>query len=604
MSRLYQNGAEMQSTLELASADGLVTSTTQKRISGASWVISGSLPTDDILGADLAAPPIAGGTNLYGCIWLYFDSIPETATDLSDEILFYLDLMNGSGVQIAAINIHNVTGDGLTVRTYYNDFALSGTPSTTGMAMDTWFKLSWHFDSTPANGSEIFEVKINDVSVILDNTINFTTKTVSTWDIGVYNGSGGTITTEVIYIDDIILNNSAGLINNGYPGDDHIVVALPTGAGDSAAQAGTFASINEIPATNTATGAGDRIELDNNGSIGEYAITDSATLGLDSFNQISAIQVMCLIREEAATTTSYTHRIKSASGGSTTSGTASDAGNATVRVSPNGTTAFGRMLISEIDPTTGIAWTPTGTNSLDNAQIGIGSASANDIWVTWLGAMVAYNTGTPPGIAKVSTFTENFDSAIIDAGTWFDWGNITTPGSIYQSSGKIVLNTLPGANNYHGMNTITSYDLTDSSVSSEMISAGNQTITSFEAYPMFFIVDQDNAVAFLVTGGIIYFYKRVATVPDTTNSVTYDPDVHRWFRLREAAGTLFWETSKDRINWTTGHSEATPLDVTDGDIEIMVGTWQAEANLGTMIIDNINTAGNDRHNSMLSLGVG
>lgn len=86
-------------------------------------------------------------------------------------------------------------------------------------------------------------------------------------------------------------------------------------------------------------------------------------------------------------------RVKSTSGGTVTSTAAADAGNATARTNPNGTTAFGRPLISETDPTTGSVWTPTGTNSIDNMQIGASNVDADstpDLWVLTMAAMIEY----------------------------------------------------------------------------------------------------------------------------------------------------------------------------------------------------------------------
>jgi hypothetical protein len=43
------------------------------------------------------------------------------------------------------------------------------------------------------------------------------------------------------------------------------------------------------------------------------------------------------------------------------------------------------------------------------------------------------------------------------------------------------------------------------------------------------------------------------------NSIAYDADAHRYWRIREAAGTTYWETSADRTDWAELHSEANPF---------------------------------------------
>ncbi|MFC5217338.1 LamG-like jellyroll fold domain-containing protein [Streptomyces coerulescens] len=45
-------------------------------------------------------------------------------------------------------------------------------------------------------------------------------------------------------------------------------------------------------------------------------------------------------------------------------------------------------------------------------------------------------------------------------------------------------------------------------------------------------------------------------------SLTYSPFSHAWLRIRETAGTVFWETSSDGASWTVRRSLATPAWVT------------------------------------------
>lgn len=49
-----------------------------------------------------------------------------------------------------------------------------------------------------------------------------------------------------------------------------------------------------------------------------------------------------------------------------------------------------------------------------------------------------------------------------------------------------------------------------------------------------------------------------ATGPVVQGSVAYDAVAHRWWRVRESGGTIFWETSPDGAAWTTQVSWASP----------------------------------------------
>lgn len=48
-------------------------------------------------------------------------------------------------------------------------------------------------------------------------------------------------------------------------------------------------------------------------------------------------------------------------------------------------------------------------------------------------------------------------------------------------------------------------------------------------------------------------------------NVDYDPDVHRWLRIRETSGSVYWETSTNGISWTQHRSVATPAWVVGAD---------------------------------------
>jgi hypothetical protein len=56
------------------------------------------------------------------------------------------------------------------------------------------------------------------------------------------------------------------------------------------------------------------------------------------------------------------------------------------------------------------------------------------------------------------------------------------------------------------------------------------------------------------------------------NLGTYSQTTHRWVRIRESGGTIFWETSPDGATWTTRHSEASSgYTLTSGYLELGAG---------------------------------
>jgi len=62
----------------------------------------------------------------------------------------------------------------------------------------------------------------------------------------------------------------------------------------------------------------------------------------------------------------------------------------------------------------------------------------------------------------------------------------------------------------------------------------------------------------------------------------------RWWRLREAGGTCFWETSADGKTWQTRASEPCPIDVTRVAISLGSGADGPEPAPGEVRFDNLN----------------
>lgn len=320
----------------------------------------------------------AAQTVIYSRFYFYIDSQDDDAL-VSTTMDLFLGTTNALSVQIVR------SGSTYTADTVINNYATS--LGTFAVGIDAWHYIEIYYDTTPADGSEKVTVRYDGSAQITRTDLTLTSKTITVIQAGYYNGTAGAITGTDVYFDDIVVNNGTGTANATWVGGDEcIAIMVPVGAGDNAATAGLYSAIDEIPPTTT-----DYIELDSNGVIADYVVTAPGTAGISG--TITCVSVLCRIREEAAGTSSYQIRIKSASGGTVASTTAADAGNATPRTNPASTTAWLRPLYQQTDPTTGVAWTVTGTNSLTNMQIGVTNVDADstpDIWIHAMAAMVGY----------------------------------------------------------------------------------------------------------------------------------------------------------------------------------------------------------------------
>lgn len=271
--------------------------------------------------------------------------------------------------------------------------------SSTALSLNTWYRVEFYFQDNGATNALELLIDGTSIASTTSNADAFTGPV----DAVVW-GKSAADTALDIFFDDIAVNTS------DYAGEGRIVVATPNAAGDSNCTAGDFADVNEIPARNDATAGGtDVCELDTTTTTALFNATNTAELGIDSYDTINLVDVYARVREETAGTSNYFIRVLSASGGTASSSASVDAGDATARTNPSATTNFGIRHLLYTDPSTGSAWTPTGTNSIENMQIGAGTTDGNpDTWLVWIGAMVEYQDGSPP--------SPSTDSGII----WFD----------------------------------------------------------------------------------------------------------------------------------------------------------------------------------------
>jgi hypothetical protein len=197
-------------------------------------------------------------------------------------------------------------------------------------------------------------------------------------------------------------------------------------------------------------------------------------------------------------------------------------------------------------------------------------------------------TASIPAVTVVEPFsslTDDFDDNSLDTDAWNNWGG----SNVVEQNQRLELSTTASSTNYYGMEGKVRYDLTNSFARVEVLDAGNQSLTSFQFFPLIAEIDQDNRLDFQITGGVLYAQKTVATtVSSDLAHATFNATTHRYLRIREASGTTYWEYSGDGSNWTSLYSEATPIDVTRLRAAFIVGTWQAEASATTGIVDNFN----------------
>jgi hypothetical protein len=268
------------------------------------------------------------------------------------------------------------------------------------LSTGTWYRVEYKYEDDPGtvqvrlDGSEILSATADGANVQAIRLGLCSTSQVA----GVACG-GDFLTTGTLYFDDIALNDSTGGSQTAWPGAGSIVHMQPNAAGDnSGCGAGDYSSIDEItPDDGTSLCT---LTTDGGGDIVDVNVESSSAAGIDSYDTVSLLQVG--IRESAASAASeqWRTRVKSASGGTVSQGTATTHDDTTYLTNGD---AIPRnyTLTSYTDPTTASAWTPTGTNSLDTMQIGATSVDGSpDIRLSTLWALIEYIDGVAPAVTE------------------------------------------------------------------------------------------------------------------------------------------------------------------------------------------------------------
>ncbi len=198
-------------------------------------------------------------------------------------------------------------------------------------------------------------------------------------------------------------------------------------------------------------------------------------------------------------------------------------------------------------------------------------------------------------MAATSTQADNFNDNSTDTSLWTAFG----PAS--ETNRRLELSSTSGSTAYSGYNSvITTFDLTGSFAFSQLLDAGNQALASFQAIPIDVVKDANNSLIWYIGANTLFAQKQVANVFSNVRAdVAYDANLHKFFRIREAAGTIFWDYSRDGASWTNYTSLANPFGITSVQLRVSAGTFSNEGTATTAYFANFNIPPRQGINLML-----
>lgn len=180
--------------------------------------------------------------------------------------------------------------------------------------------------------------------------------------------------------------------------------------------------------------------------------------------------------------------------------------------------------------------------------------------------------------------SDTFGGTSLDTSKWTEFDYESGAGTVAEGSGVLSISETGGI---IGIQSNIAYDLTESSASVAVESI--ESNASFDLITAMTDPGEDSDSLYKLETvvvnetGIIHFgyYNGSAGWSDVT--ATYDADDMRFWRYREAAGTLYWETSSGGVAWTVQRSLTDPFTLTSLYAMLFVST------VGTSTFANFNT---------------
>ncbi|HEX2205974.1 MAG TPA: hypothetical protein VHG91_21845 [Longimicrobium sp.] len=190
-------------------------------------------------------------------------------------------------------------------------------------------------------------------------------------------------------------------------------------------------------------------------------------------------------------------------------------------------------------------------------------------------------------MAKAHTLVDNFNDNTTDTGKW------TATGPVQEVNQRLEIRPASNvAQSYGRYTSATTYDLTDSEASVEFVRLTRTGDSSLAAY----VGNRDTGDHVAITAGFRYLQptKRAAGVFTSMAVVPYDPRAHRWLRLRENVGTVYFEASADGSTWSEIARTPTPFTLTAVILEIGAGVFASTPSPGLAVFDNFNVPDTSR----------
>ncbi|MGW2920427.1 hypothetical protein ACWDBF_21550 [Streptomyces angustmyceticus] len=194
-------------------------------------------------------------------------------------------------------------------------------------------------------------------------------------------------------------------------------------------------------------------------------------------------------------------------------------------------------------------------------------------------------------MAKLSALVDSLTAPTINTALW---DSITGTATLDTVNDLVTLAqpTTSGATNSFGSSTL--WDATSSQIYAQIGTVPTGAGTTKTA--MVLRLDANNSVAIRLESGVFKLTLQTGGTTVTTTLPAYSPNNHRWWRLRESAGTWYADASADGLNWTTLASTAYSWSASALTFAFQTSAGGTEVSGLVATIENINTPAGGQYN--------
>lgn len=190
-------------------------------------------------------------------------------------------------------------------------------------------------------------------------------------------------------------------------------------------------------------------------------------------------------------------------------------------------------------------------------------------------------------MAKLSTFQDNYNDNSINTALWYKFE--AGGAKVYERNNQIEI-TMPASStsstNGDLSNESVTYDFTNSSASIRVTGVPSSSTNANGYFKV--VIDANNYVVWLYEAGTLYAQYYSSGAKTTAYSVTYSASTHLYWRLRQASGTCYWDTSANGEVWTNRATWVNAKTWTTVDVAVGALCYKAESNPGNFKYDDFN----------------